>query len=204
MNRFVTRSLVFAGVALVAAACRPEEAPRASRPDPLPAMRPASSAAESVTETVDSGTPASPVALPKKCAAESPVDAPCTSIGGTYRIRITPRASAKEHCFVTRSVEGKLTIDGNATYKGLGQASELDELGRSLGLEKPDLRIGAAVRDGVCCIDLILSDGKDVARNAKIHLARGASKVNAKGKERRVAGRDFCDEDLVVDAELER
>jgi hypothetical protein len=217
--RFLAAAVVVSAVGLLAVGCRPEATPHASRTTPrmhepsssetsIAAAReaaPATSAsvlAQSTTQAADAG--ASLVALPKKCAAESPVDAPCNSFGGTYRIRVAPRDGAKEKCVVAKAIDVKVTIDGSTTYRGRGQAEELEALGRSLGLTNPDLRVGAAVRDGVCCLDLDLSDGKDVERRVKLHLARGATKVNAKAQERRVAGSDFCDGELAVEAELVR
>jgi hypothetical protein len=178
--------------------CRHEETPRAA-PSPPPSVE---TAAVAVVDAAPSPSSSS-AALPDKCAAESPVDAPCTSYGGTYRIRLAPRPGAKEQCVVTKPVEATVTINGAATYKGMTKAAELAPLARALGLASPDLRIGAAVREGVCCVDLDLSDGSATERSVRVHLARGDASVNGKAKAR-VTGSNSCDATLDVEAELLR
>lgn len=137
------------------------------------------------------------------CAAASPADeTPCTGYGGTYRIVLRPRPDAKEKCLVKKPVEAKVTLEASAEYRGKGQARELEGLSRALGLVKPELRVGAAVRDGVCCVDLDLSDGTDRTRRVRVHVARGDKKVSAKAAERTTGPKQWCDADLEVEAEL--
>src|SRR5262245_10583312 len=103
-------------------------------------------------------SPASPeyTPLPKECAAESPADAVCTSYGGTYRITIRP---GETPCFVMKPVTATVKIDGKKELRGIGHAKELEPLGRALGMKNVETRVGADVRDGVCCVDLRLSAG---------------------------------------------
>lgn len=138
--------------------------------------------------TVAAGEPepgAKPVAaaraLPKRCAADSPVDQACESYGGTYLITLGPAESgADKACVVSRTVTAKVVLDGSVAYSGRGAGHELDALGKTLGVKKPDHTVGAAVRKGVCCVDLEVRDDAGVGRVVQIHLARGASIVSAK------------------------
>jgi hypothetical protein len=95
-----------------------------------------------------------------------------------------------------------VTLSAANSYRGDEQAPELRALAKALGLRKPSLRVGAAVREGVCCIDLELSDGTTNERRLRIHLARGATVIVSKAAERSTNGRAFCDEELDVEVQL--
>lgn len=141
---------------------------------------------------------AEPTQLPKKCAADSPVDEPCKSYGGTYRVSLRPRDGEKKCLLEKKPVEARVKINGSKTYRGMGQAPELAALAKALGFPKSDLRIGADVRDGVCCIDLEVSPkGRDAF--VRVKMARGARVVSGKAKERDVpSGYNECDAELDV------
>jgi hypothetical protein len=193
-----------------------EPAPTPARPVASQAAIPAPALHSSTTERDDATAPvvterrerdasdrgSQAAALPKKCAADSPADEPCATYGGTYRVRLTPRPSASESCFVKKPIEALVTVNGTASYRGVGQAEELRAFGKALGLRNPELRLGADVRDGVCCVDLDVSDQTAKYRRVVVHLARGASVVIAKAKERATSKTQFCDEELDVTAEL--
>lgn len=193
--RWTIATQAFIAMTVLAAGCRTAEGTaRTPHPEPAPAPSPVTVAApdDASTDVAEGGSEAKvavagagPVALPSKC-------------GGTYHVRIAPRASEGEHCVVTKPIEADVTIDGSATYKGKGQASELDALAKALGLKKADLRVGAALREGVCCVDLDLGDGTDVERRLRVHFARGATIASSKAKERRMAGSKMCDAELDV------
>ena len=127
----------------------------------------------------------SPTPLAPRCSAESPTDDACVSYGGTYRIILGPAVPDDDPaCVVTRPVTATVTLDGDATFQGKGHATQLDPLGKALGLrKKPDHRLGASIRDGVCCVDLELHDETGSGRTVKVYLARGKSVVSAKAKD---------------------
>ena len=144
---------------------------------------------------------AEPTQLPKKCAADSPVDEPCTSYGGTYKISVRQREGEKRCLTTKKRAEARVKISGTKTYEGIGQATELAAYARALGFPKSDLRIGADVRDGVCCIDLEVSPkGRDA--HVRVKMARGKTVVSAKAKERDMRGIHECDALLDVTVEL--
>ena len=134
-------------------------------------------------------------ALPKKCAADSPVDDPCPTYGGTYRIKLTPRTG--EQCIVKKAAEARIRISGANAYRGIGQATELAPLAKAIGKPNSDLRIGADVREGVCCIDLEISP-KGMDAFVRVRIARGAKVANAKAKERKMTANNMCDAELDV------
>lgn len=121
--------------------------------------------------------------LPKKCVAESPRDRPCQSYGGTYRLRISPDDSGPS-CLGTKPIETTIRLKASSRYGGSGKHSwELGALITALGFKKPDPRLGSAVREGVCCIDVDLFgnlSGKE--RRLRLSLARGLTAVNAKAE----------------------
>jgi hypothetical protein len=145
-----------------------------------------------------SGEERAPAQLPKKCAAESPMDTPCTAIAGRYQIELAPRDNS---CVVTRKVTGVLTISG----EGRKPAFDAKSLVKALGLvpKKGDEPVlGAAIRDGVCCIDLRLFGHRDKRhQRVMVHMAAGATKVGAKADDRWIEDPDdgMCgDEELDV------
>ncbi|MBL8626236.1 MAG: hypothetical protein JNK64_33280 [Myxococcales bacterium] len=146
-----------------------------------------------------------PAPLPKRCAADSPTDAPCTKLAGRYRITLAPRGQA---CVVTKPATGILTVRG----EGKTPAFDAKPLVRALGLTpgKDDApSLSAARRDGVCCIDLRLyGHAGDRGQRITVSLAAGATTVNAKARDRWTQddpGRDECgDADLAVTVERVR
>lgn len=135
--------------------------------------------------------------LSKKCAAESPDDTPCSKIAGRYKIELAPR---EKSCVVKKKASGVLTIKS----EGNRPTFDAKPLLRALGLrptkdDPPEL--SSAIREGVCCIDLRLygQRGKNQQR-VLIHMAAGATKVGADGKDRWIDDKnDMCgDEQLDV------
>lgn len=144
-------------------------------------------------------TAGEPIELPKKCAADSPVDLPCTSYAGAYKIRLRPKPAARP-CVLVKPVEGKVVLS-DQPYKGMEQAkAELAGLAKKLGMKEARLRVGAAKRAGVCCIDLQLSD--DARGTVRIHMARGKTKVSAKANDRWVRDDGMCG-DVKLDVSVE-
>jgi hypothetical protein len=132
--------------------------------------------------------------LPKKCAADSPTDAPCRSIKGRYKIELAPRDKS---CVVTKRVSAILDVKSD----GKKPAFDARALANAIGLRRghpPELT--ADIRDGVCCLDLRLyglAGAKD--QRVMVHMAAGAIAVSAKADDRWIAGSKMCgDEDLDV------
>jgi hypothetical protein len=123
--------------------------------------------------------------LPKECGAESPIDLPCSSYAGTYRVTVRqPAPDGPSTCVVKESVTAAVTLTGARGYDGFGHATGLEALGNALGMKaKPDHRIGADVREGVCCVDLELSDQSGNSPTLVVNIARGASVLSAKAKD---------------------
>lgn len=152
-------------------------------------------ASEAVAPGPDGGT--APAPLPKRCAAESPVDLPCTRIAGRYRIELIPR---EKRCVVAKRTSAVLRVFG----EGRSPRFDATPLVRALGLtpgkdDAPEL--GAAIRDGVCCLDLRLY-GTRGAREERVivHLASGATVVGGWAKDRWFVDTPYglCDEDVDV------
>lgn len=144
-----------------------------------------------------------PKRLPEVCAADSPVARPCASYAGNYRIRLAPRETDKRACVVKRRVTATVTLH-DKPYTGMELAAELAPLARAIGMERASLRIGAAVRDGVCCIDLDLSDRRDDRdRSVRIHVAAGQRRARAKARDRWVGdkGPKTCEKPLSIEVE---
>ncbi|MDX2092376.1 MAG: hypothetical protein SFX73_31220 [Kofleriaceae bacterium] len=121
-------------------------------------------------------------ALPQKCAADSPRDQPCTSYGGTYKVLLEPDPDEKPSCFGTKALETTLRLKGDTKYGNRRDLSwELGGLLKALKVRDKAPSLGSAVRDGVCCIDLDVSEeANGTFKRVVIHLASGASVVNAK------------------------
>jgi hypothetical protein len=144
---------------------------------------------------------AEPKQLPKKCVAESPVDEPCTSLKGRYKIELSQRAGASK-CVLTKPVSAVLAI----TSEGKKPAFDAQPLIKALGLRprgKDDVpELGADIRDGVCCMDLRVYGRVGAhSQRVQLNLAAGARVVSARSKERWIAdeGPDMCgDEELDV------
>ncbi|MBK9031853.1 MAG: hypothetical protein IPL61_11095 [Myxococcales bacterium] len=143
--------------------------------------------------------PAAP--LPKRCAADSPTDTPCPQLAGRYRITLAPRG---ESCVVKRKALGVLTVRGEGTKP----AFDARPLVRALGLRAgkgDEPQLGAALRDGVCCLDLRLYGHRgDRGQRIQVSLAAGATTVSAKASDRWTQddpGRAECgDAELAVTA----
>lgn len=134
--------------------------------------------------------------LPKKCAAESPDDTPCSKIAGKYKIELAPR---EKSCVVKKKTSAIVTIKSEGNRPKFDAAPLLRALGlRPLKTDPPEL--SSAIRDGVCCIDLRLygQQGKNNQR-VLIHMAAGATKVGADGKDRWIDDKD----DMCGDEELD-
>lgn len=139
-----------------------------------------------------------PVQLPKKCAADSPVDTPCTKLAGRYRIALARR---EKSCVVTKKATGTLTVRSEGKQPKFDAKPLLKALGLTPGTQDQP-KLGAAIRDGVCCLDLALygTKGKREQR-VIVHMAAGASVVSAKADDRWLEGSDECDEHLDVTVE---
>lgn len=190
---------------LVACSSPPRERGAAVEPPPAPESAGLPADALTAPATPDAALPEAPIAaapqaaLPKKCAADSPTDAPCVGYGGTYRIQLRPGDGTR--CLVKKPIAATITVDGSTEYHGMGQAKELAPLARALGMATADLRVGAAVRAGVCCVDLEVSPkGRDGF--VRVKMARGANLVSAKSSERLMTKNDMCDAALDVTVEL--
>ena len=140
---------------------------------------------------------AEPQQLPKKCSADSPVDDPCEHYGGTYLVSITPEQGDK--CVVKKPAKARVKVDKTVTYRGLEKSPELAALARALGMPRADFRIGADIRDGVCCLDFDISDA---SRTVRVKIARGKRMVNSKGRDKAVKGSSDCQGDPQVTVEL--
>ena len=130
--------------------------------------------------------PAAPLAdevqeLPKKCAADSPRDKPCSSYGGTYKIRLAPDPAHPASCF-ENVVETTVRLRAETKYGDRRDLTwELGRLLQALRVRDTAPTLGSAVRDGVCCVDIDVSataNGK--YKRVVIKLASGATEVNAK------------------------
>jgi len=159
--------------------------------------------------TQSSAAPAPPARqLPKKCVAESPSDVPCASFAGTYRVRVSPRADNKK-CIVGKPIDATIKV-GKALDKGLAELDAKALLAK-LGFRprKDDTpEAGAAVRDGVCCVDVRLTEttGKpddETERRLILHIARGETKAVGLAEERIMPdhGKD-CQNDLDVEVTI--
>lgn len=126
---------------------------------------------------------AQPQQLPEVCVAVAPVDAPCTSLRGRYRFVITPRDDGAR-CVVTKKLTGTLTVTRVQGEPRRAKPSfKLTSLRKPLGLTAaPKTELGAALRDGVCCLDLRVTGPMASSRRAKLtlNLAAGASKVGTR------------------------
>jgi hypothetical protein len=136
-----------------------------------------------------------PAQLPTKCAAEFPVDAPCTKLAGKYKIALAPR---EKSCVVTKKAAGILTVRGEGKAPKFDAGPLLEALGlKPSKKDKPEL--GAAIRDGVCCLDLRLYATKGAREQRVIvHMAAGANVVSAQADDRWSEARDECDEHVDV------
>lgn len=70
--------------------------------------------------------PALPTPLPKRCAADSPIDSECSSYGGSYRIVARPRVDPGEHCLVDLSIASKGLIGKLGNLLG-GHSGEIGD-----------------------------------------------------------------------------
>jgi hypothetical protein len=146
--------------------------------------------------------------LPKRCVAESPNDVPCSAIAGTYRLRIEP-VTHDDRCFIKKPIEADVTL-GLPLKDGLGLVdTKAQKLVKKLGWKQrkiDDRGASADLRDGVCCIDLRLTEtsGKpknETERRLIVHMAAGRTVVNAVAEERIMPDHgDDCQNDLVVTA----
>lgn len=146
-----------------------------------------------------------PAPLPKRCPADSPTDAPCAKLAGRYRITLAPRGPS---CVVTKPATGILTVRGEGKTPEFDAKPLIRALGLTLGKDDAP-SLSAARRDGVCCIDLRLyGQVGDRGQRISVHLAAGATAVNAKAEDRwtqDAPGRDECgDAKLAVTVERVR
>lgn len=146
-----------------------------------------------------------PAPLPKRCAADSPTDKPCTKLAGRYRVTLAPLGAS---CVVKRKATGILTVRGEGKTPAFDAKPLVRALGLRLGRDDAP-KLSAARREGVCCLDLRLygHDG-DRGQRISVSLAAGATVVNAKASDRWTQddpGRDECgDADLAVTVERVR
>ncbi len=146
-----------------------------------------------------------PAPLPKRCAADSPTDAPCTKLAGRYRITLAPQGPS---CVVAKRAVGIVTVRG----EGKTPAFDAKPLIRALELTpgKGDApTLSAARRDGVCCLDLRLyGHAGDRGQRVTVSLAAGQTVVNGKARDRWTQddlGRGECgDADLAITVERVR
>lgn len=142
--------------------------------------------------------------LPKRCVADSPIDSPCAAVPSTYRLRIEP-VEHDDRCFITKPIETQVWI-GKPLQYGLVQlrANDLVKKLRWKQRKDDDHKASADIRDGVCCIDVRLTQttGKpnnETERRLIVHLAAGGSVVNATAQERIMPDHgDDCQNRLVV------
>ena len=119
--------------------------------------------------------------LPKKCAAESPRDKPCKTAGGVYKVRLELDPGEAAPCFGKKPVETTVRLKANTTYGDRRVLTwELGALLRALNLRDKAPSLGSDVRDGVCCIDIDVSEeAKGKFRRLVLHLASGETVVTA-------------------------
>ena len=119
--------------------------------------------------------------LPKQCAADSPTDRPCTRLAGRYRLKLTPRTGT---CVVTAPAEAELTVSGEGKTPALDAAPLVRALGLTPGPDDAPA-LSAAIRDGVCCLDLRLyGHAGDHAQRVTISLAAGQRLAKGKAADR--------------------
>jgi hypothetical protein len=143
------------------------------------------------------------------CSAPSPpAGEPCTSIEGTYRLKLTPNDSP---CVLTKPIEATFTIgkplgNGRVTF---GSRDLVKRLGFKPRRDDT-VAASAAIREGVCCIDLRLTEtrgskGNETERRLIVHLARTAAAINTTATERVMPDRgDDCQLDITAQATLVR